>query len=74
MTPAEAPGTIDGQPEIRICRKIPIIKSGLIFVQNAFFVGLFSGGLLFSEGLIIGRNFQFQKHLVFISKGITSYI
>ena len=38
--------------------KIPIISPGLIFVQKAFLLGLFSGSL-FSEGLIIGGNFAF---------------
>ena len=28
-------------------RKIPIISPGLIFVRNAFLVGLFSGELIF---------------------------
>ena len=40
-----------------IYRKIPIISPGLIFVQKAFLLGLFS------EGLIIGRNFAFQNEL-----------
>ena len=39
------------------CRKIAIITPGLIFVQKAFLVRLFS------EGLIIGRNFAFQNGL-----------
>ena len=34
-----------------------IIRPGLIFVQKAFLLGLFS------EGLIIGRNFAFQNWL-----------
>ena len=38
-------------------RKIPIISPGLIFVQKAFMVGLFS------EGPIIGENFAFQNGL-----------
>ena len=38
-------------------RKIPIISPGLIFVQKAFLLGLFS------EGLIIGRNFAFRNGL-----------
>ena len=38
-------------------RKIPIISPGLIFVQKAFLVSLFS------EGLIIGWNFAFQNGL-----------
>ena len=38
-------------------RKIPIVSPGLIFVQKAFLLGLFS------EGLIIGRNFVFQNGL-----------
>ena len=38
-------------------RKIPIINPGLIFVQKAFLLGLFT------EGLIIGRNFAFQNGL-----------
>ena len=36
-------------------RKIPIISPGLIFVQKAFLLGLFS------EEPIIGRNFSFQN-------------
>ena len=43
-----------------IYRKIPIISPGLIFVQKAFLVGLFWGSL-FSEELVIGRNFSFQN-------------
>ena len=43
-------------------RKIPIISPGLIFIQKAFLLGLFSGSL-FSEGLVIGRNFAFQNGL-----------
>ena len=45
-------------------RKMPIISPGLIFVQKAFLLGIFSGelifggayfrGSLFSEGLIFG--------------------
>ena len=45
---------------VRSCvsdRKIPIISPGLIFVQKAFLLGLFS------EGLIFGRNFAFQNGL-----------
>ena len=38
--------------------KIPIISPGLIFVQKAVF-GAYFRGSLFSEGLIIGRNFAF---------------
>ena len=30
-------------------------------VQKAFLLGLFSGELTFSEGLVIGRNFAFQN-------------
>ena len=33
-----------------------------VFVQKAFLLGLFSGSL-FSEGLIVGRNFVFQNGL-----------
>ena len=39
-------------------RKIPIISTGRIFVQKAYFQRS-----LFSEGLIIGRNFAFQNGL-----------
>ena len=39
-----------------------MISPGLIFVQKAFLLGLFSGSL-FLEGLIIGRNFAFQNEL-----------
>ena len=31
------------------CRKIPIISPGLMFVQKAFLLGLFSGELIFGE-------------------------
>ena len=34
---------------------------GLKFDQKAFLLGLFSGELIFSEGLVIGRNFAFQN-------------
>ena len=44
-------------------RKIPIISSGPIFVQKDFFLGLFSGELQFSEGLIMGGNFSLQNGL-----------
>ena len=39
----------------RTYRKIPIINPGLIFVQKAVLLGLFS------EGLVIGRSFAFQN-------------
>ena len=45
-----------------IYRKIPIISPGLIFVQMAFLVGLFSGDL------IIGRDFAFQNGLALTIK------
>ena len=40
-----------------MCRYIPIISPGLTFDQNAASLGLFS------EGLIIGRNFACQNEL-----------
>ena len=40
-------------------RKIPVISSGLIFVQRTF-CWIYFRGNLFSEGLIIGGNFAFQ--------------
>ena len=43
-------------------RKIPLISSGLIFVQKALLLGLVLGSL-FSEGLIIGGNYAFQNGL-----------
>ena len=43
-------------------RKIPIISLGLIFVQKAVLLGLFSGELIFG-GLIIGKHFAFQNGL-----------
>ena len=43
-------------------RKIPIIVPGLIFIQKAFCWAYFRGSL-FSEGIIIGRNFAFQNGL-----------
>ena len=33
-------------------RKIPIISPGLIFVQKAFLVGVFSGGLIFGGAVV----------------------
>ena len=42
-----------------VYRKIPIVSPGLIFVQKAVLLGLFSGEL--SVGLVIGRNFAFQN-------------
>ena len=39
-------------------RKIPIISPGLIFVQRAFLVDLFSGELIFG-----GKNFAIQNGL-----------
>ena len=44
-----------------VYRKIPIISPGLIFVQKAVLLGLFSGEL--SVGLVIGSNFAFQNGL-----------
>ena len=52
-------------PRLFTHRKIPIISPGLIFVQKAFLLGLFSS---FSEGLIIGRNFAFQNGLGLTTK------
>ena len=46
-----------------IYRKIPVISRGLIFIQKAQF-----WGNLFSEGLIIGRNFAFQNGMGLIKK------
>ena len=43
--------------EEKTYRKIPIISPRLTFVQKAVLLGLFS------EGLIIGRNFVFQNGL-----------
>ena len=40
---------------ILVYRKIPIISPWFIFVQTAFWLGLFS------EGLFIGGNFAFQN-------------
>ena len=51
-----------------IYREIPTVSPGLIFVQKAFLLGLFSGGVYFTEGLIIGRNFTFQNGLRLIIK------
>ena len=50
-----------------IYRKIPAISPGLIFVQKAVLLGLFSGELI-SEGPIIGRNFAFQNGLGLTTK------
>ena len=41
-------------------RKIPIISPGLIFVQKAFSVGLFSGELIFG-GAYYGKEFCVSK-------------
>ena len=47
-----------------IYHKIPIISPGLIFVQKTVLLGLSTfGRSLFSEGLIIGRNFAIQSGL-----------
>ena len=43
-------------------RKIPIISRGLIFVQKAVLLAYFRARL-FSEGLLIRRNFAFQNGL-----------
>ena len=45
-----------------ITRKIPIISPGLIFVQKAFLLGLFSVELIFG-GSYYARNFVFQNGL-----------
>ena len=45
-----------------IYRKIPIISPGLILVQKAFLLGLFSGEHIFGR-LIIGGTFVFQNWL-----------
>ena len=44
-------------------RKIPIISTGLIFIQKAFLLGLFSGELIFGEtyfrrGLLMAGSFK----------------
>ena len=43
--------------------KIPIISRGLVFVQKAVLLGLFSGEPIFRVGLIVGRNFAFHNGL-----------
>ena len=43
-------------------RKIRIISPGVIYVQRAFMVGLFSGELIFG-GAYYWRNFPFQNGL-----------
>ena len=43
-------------------RKIPIISPGLIFVQKAFLLGLFSGELIFG-GAYCWREFAFKNGL-----------
>ena len=50
--------------------KILIISPGPIFVQKAYLMGFW--GSLFSEGLIIGRNFAFQNGLGFTIKTANS--
>ena len=47
---------------VRTYRKIPIVSHGLIFVQKAVLLGLFS------EGLVIGWNFAFLNALGFTIK------
>ena len=47
---------------VRLYRKMPIISPGLIFVQNAFLLGLFS------EGPVIGRNFAFENGFCLVIK------
>ena len=45
-------------------RKIPIISSGLIFVQRAFLLGLFSGGAYqFRRGLLSEGTLRFKMGL-----------
>ena len=58
--------------ESKTCRKIPIISPGLIFVQMAFLLGLFSGQLIW-EGLITGGNFAFQNCLDLTVKTAQDY-
>ena len=40
--------------------KIPIISPGLIFVQKAFLMGLFSGRLNFGGALLLVENLHFK--------------
>ena len=42
------------------CRKIPIISPGLIFVEKAFSLGLFSGGAYFWRGLLLKGILRFK--------------
>ena len=58
-------------PVRAVYRKIPITSPGLIFVQKAFLLGLFSGSL-FLEGLIIGGNFAFQNGLDLTMKTVST--
>ena len=64
-------------------RKIPIISPGLIFVQKAFLVGLYSGELIFGgayywrefyvskwAGLIIGRIFATEIWGAYFREGL----
>ena len=55
--------TMNWKYEQVIYRKIPIISPGVIFVQKAFLLDLFWAGNLFSDRLIIGKNFAFQNGL-----------
>ena len=41
-------------------RKIPIISPGLIFVQKAFLMGLFSGEAKFRRGLLLEGILRFK--------------
>ena len=51
--------------------KLPIISPGLIFVQKAFFLGLFSGELTFG-GACYRKKFCFSKRVGLDNKTATS--
>ena len=56
---------------IFIYRKIPIISPGLIFVQKAFLLGLFSGELIFG-GACYRKEFCVSKWVWFVNKNSNS--
>ena len=59
--------------EVRICsyRKIPVISPGLIFVQKAFLLGLFSGELIF-RGACYRKEFCISKWVWFVNRNSNS--
>ena len=52
---------------MHVYRKIPIISPGLIFVQKAFLLGLFSGELIFG-GAYYWKEFCVSKWVLLVNK------